>query len=70
MNEYYQFFAFFNQTEDADRPDDAPRASTPTAEQETARAELVQQLAAVRKEYEQTNDEYLAARNDWEKSAA
>ncbi|MCA9141165.1 MAG: PSD1 domain-containing protein [Planctomycetaceae bacterium] len=70
MNEYYEFFAFFNQTEDADRPDDAPRTNTPTDEQETARAALVQQLAAVRKEYEQTNEEYLAARNDWEKSAA
>jgi hypothetical protein len=29
QREYYQFLAYFNQTEDADRPDDAPRAATP-----------------------------------------
>ena len=30
QREYYQFFAFFNQTADADRPDEEPRASLPT----------------------------------------
>ncbi|MBC8355662.1 MAG: PSD1 domain-containing protein [Planctomycetes bacterium] len=55
MREYYQLFAFFNQTEDADRSDDAPRASTPTSEQVTARAELVEQLDELRKK-QQTND--------------
>ena len=53
MKEYYQFFAFFNQTEDADRSDDAPRASTPTADQVAARTMLIQQLADARKENEQ-----------------
>ena len=44
--EYYRFFAFFNQTADADRNDNAPLLSMPTAEQsqrlkeiETERAE-------------------------------
>jgi hypothetical protein len=42
--EYYRFFAFFNQTEDADRADDAPRLATPTAEQRVARHELSRRL--------------------------
>ena len=48
QQEYYRFFAFFNQTEDADRPDDAPRLATPTADQLDARAELTQRLEQVR----------------------
>jgi mono/diheme cytochrome c family protein len=70
MREYYQFFAFFNQTEDADRSDDAPRASTPTLDQQAARAELSGQLESVRQEYGQVTDEYLAARKEWEQTAA
>lgn len=38
--DYYSFYAFFNQTEDADRGDDAPLAVTPTAEQKKKIAEL------------------------------
>ncbi|MDA1053935.1 MAG: PSD1 and planctomycete cytochrome C domain-containing protein [Planctomycetota bacterium] len=52
MREYYQFFAFFNQTEDADRPDDAPRIEAPTAEQSVARVALLSKLEALRKEPE------------------
>lgn len=50
MHEYYQFFAFFNQTEDADRPDDSPRVPTPTVEQEEVRDRLAEQLLVARKE--------------------
>ena len=70
MREYYQFFALFNQTEDADRSDDAPRTSTPTVEQHAARAGLAGQLDAVREEYGQVTDAYLAARKEWEQTVA
>src|SRR5690606_29195402 len=35
--EYFGLFAFFNQTADADRPDETPILITPTLEQEKAR---------------------------------
>lgn len=40
QTDYYSFYAFFNQTQDADRGDDAPLAVTPTAEQKKKIAEL------------------------------
>ncbi len=44
--EYFQVFAIFNQTEDADRRDEAPVLSMFTNEQEAAREDLRQKLAA------------------------
>jgi len=38
--EYYQFFAFFNQSEDADRRDDSPYIKAPTREQQREIEEL------------------------------
>jgi cytochrome c553 len=40
QRDYYSLFAFFDQTEDADRADEEPRVATPTAEQVRRRAEL------------------------------
>ena len=39
QREYYSFFAFFNQTEDADRPNEAPTMPVPTSEQERKQGE-------------------------------
>ncbi|MCB9921889.1 MAG: DUF1549 domain-containing protein [Planctomycetaceae bacterium] len=64
MHEYYQFFAYFNQTEDADRPDDAPRLATPTIEQQKVRARLSEQLAAMRNESEQIQRKQAPVSND------
>ena len=36
QKEYYQFFAFFNETEDNDQPDERPTLPLPTAAQEAA----------------------------------
>jgi hypothetical protein len=47
QRDYYRFFAFFNQTEDADRSDDAPLAPMPTPEQRAARARVDARLAAL-----------------------
>lgn len=46
QQDYYSFYAFFNQTEDADRPDDVPVLPIPTPAQEKQIAELE---AAIRK---------------------
>ncbi len=48
QREYYQFLAFFNQTEDADRGDDAPRIPTPTRQQQTRLKELRDELNELR----------------------
>ena len=46
--DYYRFYAIFNQTEDADRPDDAPRMQVPTRHQQAQRQKLRQRQAALR----------------------
>ncbi len=66
QKEYYQVFAIFNQTVDADRSDDAPRMSTPTMEQEQQLARLNAQLAEKRRRYLAETDEMRAARRKWE----
>ena len=43
--EYYQIFAIFNQTEDADNDEDLPRLPTPTKDQEKRLAEIDAKLA-------------------------
>ena len=48
--EYYELFAFFNQTADADRYDQEPLLLTPTEEQKQLKAELDRQLAECDKE--------------------
>jgi hypothetical protein len=40
QREYYRFFAFFNQTEDNDQPDERPTLELPTASQEAQMTEL------------------------------
>ena len=48
QREFFQLFAIFDQTEDADRPDDAPVLAVPTREQ-AARAKVLElELTAVR----------------------
>lgn len=42
--EYYRFYAIFNQTEDADRYDDAPRIEIPNPEQKSQREQLQTQV--------------------------
>ena len=51
QREYYQFFAFFNQTEDSDKGDERPVAPTPTADQQRQLAELQGRLARLEDEY-------------------
>jgi hypothetical protein len=47
QREYYQLFAIFNQTEDADNPNDEPRVPTPTLAQATQIAGLEQKIKAL-----------------------
>ncbi|HAY81046.1 MAG TPA: hypothetical protein DCY79_14670 [Planctomycetaceae bacterium] len=66
QREYYQFLAYFNQTEDADRPDDAPRVPTPTPEQTRASGALSEQIDQSRLRLKTVTPEMVAAQRKWE----
>lgn len=48
QKEYYQFYAFFNQTEDNDQMDERPTMPVPTQEQRERIAKLKQDIAALK----------------------
>jgi len=52
--DYYEFYAFFNQTEDADRGNDAPLLPSPTREQQQRVSRLEAEVKALEQE---VNDE-------------
>jgi len=73
QHEYYAFLDMFNQTEDADRPDDSPRLATPTPDQTSALARLDEQLIELRKKYREatrSDAEFARARSEWEQELA
>ena len=54
QHDYYRFFAFFNQTEDADRGDEAPKLKTPTAREQTQIAKLKAQIGVATEDKDQS----------------
>src|SRR6185437_11807298 len=50
-NEYYRFYAFFNQTADADRGDESPVVPAPTSEMQEQRRQIDVRIAAVKKRF-------------------
>ena len=68
--EYYEFYAFFNQTEDADRYDDAPTLPTPTAEQSRELERLRGQLADAEKRLAEPTPEIEGHFQAWRELAA
>jgi hypothetical protein len=48
QREFYELFAFFDQTEDSDRDDDAPSMNAPTLQQAASAKAIEQELAAAR----------------------
>jgi Protein of unknown function (DUF1553)/Protein of unknown function (DUF1549)/Planctomycete cytochrome C len=64
--DYYKFFAIFNQTADNDQPDESPVIAAPAPEM-AARARLFDsQIAALRKEQESALTKLTAAQGKWE----
>jgi hypothetical protein len=70
QREYYQFFAFFNQTEDADRGDEEPRLRTPTRRQERELARLKGELDSLKRRLDEPRPELAAAQSRWEQALA
>src|SRR5207247_91189 len=68
--EYYQFFAFFNQTEDNDQPDERPTLPLPTMEQRQKMEKLKGEIAKLEEEGRKTTPEFEAELEEWEKDQA
>jgi hypothetical protein len=68
--EFYELFAFFNQTADADRYDQEPLFLTPTEVQKQLKAELDRQLAECDKEYQSRVESLAAQQREWEAAVA
>ena len=58
--DYYRFYAIFNQTEDADRYDDFPRLEVLTAEQKSRRETLQKQLSQLESDLKAAEQKALA----------
>jgi len=70
QQEYFQTFAIFNNTEDADRGDESPLYEAWTEEQLKRRAELNEQFAADVRLLDTMTPELEASRKAWENSLA
>ncbi len=65
--EYYQLFAIFNETEDANRADEAPTIPTPTAEQQKQVDAMQEKIAAAKLKMDDRSA-WADAQATWEKS--
>ncbi len=68
--EYYRFYALFNQSEDANRFDEAPTVPMPTPEQMKRRAELDEKIRTLRAAFAQDAPDLEARQLTWEKELA
>jgi hypothetical protein len=64
--EYYQFYDFFNQTADADRPDESPVIDDPTPELLAQRKEHDAKIATLKKQLNTPTSQLAKAQNKWE----
>lgn len=65
QEEYFRFFDFFNQSQDADRRDESPLLEIVTDEQKAQRRELEQQIAVLRQVLDTQTPELDEAMNEW-----
>ena len=66
LEEYYRFYAIFNQTEDNDRPDDQPRMNVPAPGHAARIAEAEAAWKALDERYRGPHPEWAEARAAWE----
>ena len=65
QEEYFKFFAFFNQSEDADIKDERPLVELWSDEQQSARMRLETQIAELKRSLEHSSPEIEAAQAKW-----
>ncbi len=68
--EYYQFYSFFNQTEDSDKADESPTMPLPTPEQREKIKRFDAEIAALEKKLDTASPEIFADLAAWEKIPA
>jgi hypothetical protein len=66
-HEYYRLFAFFNQTADADLPNETPTLPAPTANQRRENERIDAEVARLRAKLKGTSPELAAKHSIWEK---
>ncbi|MCI0684228.1 MAG: DUF1553 domain-containing protein [Gemmataceae bacterium] len=69
QEEYFRFYAMFNQTQDADRGDESPLLTQMTPQQEQKKAKLTAQLADLEKKLQQPIADVDAALKKWRTDA-
>ncbi|MEY3174669.1 MAG: hypothetical protein RLZZ436_2583 [Planctomycetota bacterium] len=67
QEEYFRVFAILNNTEDADRGDDAPKLSLFTPEQKSRRSELTARIAQLKSHLETPTDALTQSQSEWER---
>ena len=67
QKEYFEFFAFFNNTEDSDKRDERPILSLYTETQKRQAAQWREEEAKLKWQMERPNDLVKAEQRDWEK---
>ena len=68
QHDYYSFMAFFNQSQDADRGDEAPVVPTPTRDQQRRLSQLEANIADAKKTLGQSNPAVNKAFAKWRNS--
>jgi hypothetical protein len=66
QREYYQFYAYFNQTEDADDFDERPRLATPTRQQTIKLEQIKAEIARLEQQRDQATEELKTFAAQWE----
>lgn len=69
LDEYYRFFAFFNQTEDNDQPNEEPTVLSPTEDQKVRLDALERQIELSRNLLQSTEDSLSLTQREWEEMA-
>ena len=64
--DYYRFYAFFNQTADADLPDETPVIPAPTPYQQEQNRRIDEQVARLKATLDVTTPEIASAQERWE----
>ena len=66
LTDYYSFFAFLNQTQDNDQPNESPTIPSPSSEQQQRIAELNKQIQQAKGDLESERPRLVAAQTKWE----
>jgi hypothetical protein len=69
QKEYYQLFAIFNQTEDADREDESPRLPLMPKAEEAKKAKVLAEIAALEAKMKQSTPQFEEELHSWEAKA-